>query len=232
MKRIFIAALLALGVHGLLLGVEFTWLRQPFLEKPGHRDIFLTLALRQPQVPIKKVVEKLSIIPEKRPIDQPVLPKKKIIPPVKKPKPQISQKSFVQPVEKPLSDAAAQIASEPSDSVEPIKMEPVPQAATQGSIRESTIQTMVEARPLYRVNPRPRYPAMARKRGYTGHVVLEVLVGQDGSVTDLRLFSSSGHPILDNAAIASVRTWIFEPGMRGEKKVEMWVRVPIRFELK
>jgi protein TonB len=73
---------------------------------------------------------------------------------------------------------------------------------------------------------------MARKRGYTGHVVLEVLVDQDGSVADLSLFSSSGHAILDNAAISSVKTWIFEPGMRGEEKVEMWVRVPIRFELK
>ncbi|MCK4893050.1 MAG: energy transducer TonB, partial [Calditrichia bacterium] len=33
-------------------------------------------------------------------------------------------------------------------------------------------------------------------------------------------------------ALASVKNWSFEPGMRGDEKVEMWVKVPIRFQLK
>ena len=73
---------------------------------------------------------------------------------------------------------------------------------------------------------------MARRRGFEGHVVLEVLVGSDGSVLDLRIASSSGHPILDEAAARSVKSWIFDPGMKGEETAEMWVSVPIRFELK
>jgi len=32
--------------------------------------------------------------------------------------------------------------------------------------------------------------------------------------------------------MASVRGWLFEPGIKGDKKLDMWVRVPIRFELK
>ena len=91
---------------------------------------------------------------------------------------------------------------------------------------------MIEARPLYRINPPPKYPAMARRRGYTGQVVLDVLVGQSGSVVDLRVSNSSGHAVLDEAAITAVKTWLFEPGLRDSKKVKMWVRVPIRFELK
>ena len=63
-------------------------------------------------------------------------------------------------------------------------------------------------------------------------MVIEVLVDQNGRVGDLRLFASSGHKILDGSAMASVKGWLFEPGMKGDKKIDMWVRVPVRFELK
>jgi protein TonB len=90
---------------------------------------------------------------------------------------------------------------------------------------------MREAVPLYRINPPPTYPKIARKRGYQGTVVLEVLVDGNGRVGDLRVSKSSGYKILDRAAMASVKGWAFVPGMRGDQKVEMWVRVPIRFQL-
>jgi len=92
-------------------------------------------------------------------------------------------------------------------------------------------QTILQARPIYRINPPPSYPNIARKRGYQGNVVLEVLIDKRGKVLDLVIFSSSGHSILDKTAIASVKKWLFEPGMRGSDKIEMWVRVPIRFKL-
>ncbi len=92
-------------------------------------------------------------------------------------------------------------------------------------------QTILEARPIYRINPPPSYPIIARKRGYQGNVVLEVLINKQGKVIDFRVFSSSGYSILDKTAIASVKNWLFEPGMRGPDKIEMWVRVPIRFKL-
>lgn len=96
----------------------------------------------------------------------------------------------------------------------------------------SPSQPIRKARPAYKKNPRPEYPRLARRRGYQGSVILEVLVGLTGRVNDIRVLMSSGYEILDHAAVASVRGWLFEPGMRGDEKVEMWVRVPIRFELK
>ena len=53
-----------------------------------------------------------------------------------------------------------------------------------------------------------------------------------GRVGDVRLYRSSGHRILDRAAMRAVRDWLFESGFRGEKKMEMWVRVPVRFQLR
>ena len=93
-------------------------------------------------------------------------------------------------------------------------------------------QVIREARPMYRTNPPPNYPRLARKRGYEGTVVLEVLVNQRGSVKDLHVFKSSGHTMLDKVAVTSVKGWLFEPGMRGDKTVEMWVCIPICFQLK
>ncbi|MBW1699370.1 MAG: energy transducer TonB [Deltaproteobacteria bacterium] len=86
--------------------------------------------------------------------------------------------------------------------------------------------------PDYRKNPPPVYPRAARRRGLQGRVVLEVLVDTRGRVKDLKVFSSSGHSILDKAAVAAVKKWLFKPAVKGDQKVEMWVRVPIRFALK
>ncbi|MBW1783803.1 MAG: TonB family protein [Deltaproteobacteria bacterium] len=91
---------------------------------------------------------------------------------------------------------------------------------------------MIRARPAYRRNPRPAYPKMAKRRGYEGTVLLEVLVNSAGKVDDLRLLKSSGYRVLDRSAMKSVKNWLFEPGSVGEQKVDMWVRIPVRFELR
>jgi protein TonB len=96
----------------------------------------------------------------------------------------------------------------------------------------SPLQMIREAKPLYRSNPSPKYPGIARIRGYQGNVLLDVLVNKNGKVNDLKIYKSSGYPVLDRAAVSSVKHWLFEPGMIGENKVNMWVRVPIRFELR
>ena len=85
---------------------------------------------------------------------------------------------------------------------------------------------------MYRRNPPPGYPRTAKKRGYQGTVVLSVLVNENGMVSNLWVFTSSGYMSLDNAAVKAVRNWLFEPGKIGDKNVEMWVKVPIRFQLK
>ncbi|MEW6673168.1 MAG: TonB family protein [Thermodesulfobacteriota bacterium] len=89
-----------------------------------------------------------------------------------------------------------------------------------------------EAKPRYRDNPTPPYPILARRRGFQGTVVLDVFIDKNGRVTDMKTSSSSGYSILDKAARTTVENWLFEPGMKGEEKIEMWVKVPIRFELK
>lgn len=81
-------------------------------------------------------------------------------------------------------------------------------------------------------NPVPEYPWLARRRGIEGEVVLSVEVLPSGEPERVRVESSSGHRVLDRAALESVRRWRFEPALRGGRAVPEVVRVPVRFELR
>jgi TonB family protein len=80
-----------------------------------------------------------------------------------------------------------------------------------------------------RDNDPPEYPRLARLRGYQGLVILSVEVLADGRVGEVGVIRSSGHEILDSAALNAVREWRFDPGRRGGQAVTMSVDVPIRF---
>lgn len=49
------------------------------------------------------------------------------------------------------------------------------------------------------------YPAEARRRGLAGELLLEACLNRDGTLVDVRILRSSGHPMLDSAAIDIVR---------------------------
>jgi len=87
------------------------------------------------------------------------------------------------------------------------------------------------ARPRYLINKPPSYPHLARRRGYQGTVILEVLVTKEGRVAKLKVKKPSGYKMLDKAAIKAVKNWLFDPAMKDGKRVEAWVQVPIRFKL-
>jgi protein TonB len=50
-------------------------------------------------------------------------------------------------------------------------------------------------------------------------------------VDDLKVRTSSGFTVLDEAALEAVRNWHFSPGRRGDTPLAMWVEIPISFEL-
>ncbi|MBI2902412.1 MAG: energy transducer TonB [Candidatus Methylomirabilis oxyfera] len=88
------------------------------------------------------------------------------------------------------------------------------------------------ARPDYGANSPPTYPPLAREKGYEGTVYLRALVEGNGRVGNLAIDRSSGHEILDRAAVDSVREWTFLPAQKGGRPVASWVLLPIKFLLK
>ena len=96
---------------------------------------------------------------------------------------------------------------------------------------EQSEESYATARPSYGFTPRPGYPAVAIRRGYEGSVLLNVRVLPNGKPEEVTIFRSSGHKVLDNAALKAVKKWKFVPAQRGFKAVSSWVKVPIEFRL-
>ena len=81
-------------------------------------------------------------------------------------------------------------------------------------------------------NPPPPYPAMSRRLGETGRVIVRVLIGPDGRAQDARIQRSSGFERLDQVALETARDrWRYRPGTRSGVPEAMWFNVPINFVL-
>lgn len=85
--------------------------------------------------------------------------------------------------------------------------------------------------PRYARCPAPTYPAAAREAHQSGLALLRVFVDSDGSVVRVALARSTGSRVLDNAALATVRTWRFVPAQLDQTPVAAEVEVPVRFVL-
>ena len=77
------------------------------------------------------------------------------------------------------------------------------------------------------------YSTFARNAGIEGDVILQVEVFTDGSVGAVEVLKSlmSGPGGLDEAAIKSVKQWVFSPAKSGGRPVACWVTFPVSFSL-
>jgi protein TonB len=87
----------------------------------------------------------------------------------------------------------------------------------------------VEEEPYPVQSPAPVYPEMARAAEVEGTVRVRALVNKEGRIE--KAFVVSGHPMLDEAALAAVRAWVFKPALQQHRPVKVWVTVPIKFVL-
>jgi|CXWL01.1.fsa_nt_gi TonB family protein len=76
----------------------------------------------------------------------------------------------------------------------------------------------------------PEYPMEAAAQGIRGIVILEVLIGEDGKVSASRVTRSIQG--LDEAAVAAVKLWEYEPTKVAGKPVKVLLSQSITFALK
>lgn len=79
--------------------------------------------------------------------------------------------------------------------------------------------------------PTPEYPEEAREAGMKGTVITRALVDIDGKIAQAKIVKSSGHTLLDNAAIETAKKAIFTPAQDDGKMVQCWVAIPYKFTL-
>ncbi|MGH7546425.1 MAG: energy transducer TonB, partial [Gemmatimonadota bacterium] len=73
------------------------------------------------------------------------------------------------------------------------------------------------------------YPESLRRAGYGGSVTLWAFVDTAGTVTNVRVASSSGHPLLDEAAERVLWELDFHPATNKGWKVPVWIQQQITF---
>jgi len=77
----------------------------------------------------------------------------------------------------------------------------------------------------------PDYPAISRRLGEEGTVVLRVELDQAGSVVHAEVKASSGFARLDEAALTAVKTWRCQPARRNGQPVRAVALQPFKFVL-
>jgi len=112
----------------------------------------------------------------------------------------------------------------PETAPPPAAPKPLPAIVPKGPTRVASL--------LDRASITLEYPRLAQERGYEGRVLLRVRVGVDGTVKEVVVQESSGHAILDDAAVRMARDWTFEPALREGAAVESWFDQAVRFALR
>jgi TonB family protein len=102
---------------------------------------------------------------------------------------------------------------------------PVPRAPQQ--VSEPVAVSEESARALAVTTVDPAYPGEARAQKLQGPVVLQALIGRDGSVQDLKLIR--GYFLLGRAAIAAVKQWRFRPYIVNGRPVETQTTITVNF---
>lgn len=138
------------------------------------------------------------------------------------------------PVANPTAVPTPEQPAIPGDMWTRLPPGPRPPEPSGDTLAVATAGTAVDASPAVPVagaNQPPPYPGVARRRGWEGKVTLDVSVGPDGRVADVRVVRSAGHRVLDKAAVEAVRAWRFAPAHLAGVALASTVRVPIVFRL-
>src|SRR5690242_5150191 len=100
------------------------------------------------------------------------------------------------------------------------------------SAQSGSEQTNVASKPaplqlIQRVSP--TYPHAAQQARIQGAVVLEGVIGTDGSLKSATVIS--GHPLLVQSAVDAVKQWKYKPYVLDGKPVEVKTQITLQFAL-
>ena len=177
--------------------------------------------------------------PAPRATPQPKTPTKTVTtkqptPPVPAPTPTVAP----QPAPTPLAIAPSANTPAPSAAT------PAATAATQSNATgSSNVPAAPPAPPAppkvelpssdadYLNNAKPAYPAISKRLGEQGRVVVRVFIDADGQPSQASVKQSSGFDRLDQASVETALKWRYAPGKRAGVAQGMWFDVPLNWQL-
>lgn len=85
-------------------------------------------------------------------------------------------------------------------------------------------------RPVRRSGASPvQFPRELWDLGIEGQTIVAAHVSARGTVESAHVYHSSGYAAFDSAAVAGTRALRFVPARQGDRRIDMWVRLPVRF---
>ncbi len=86
---------------------------------------------------------------------------------------------------------------------------------------------VLESKLIRRIDP--VYPEIAHKARVSGTVILQVVVDEEGNVSEIKVLQ--GHPLLIDAAVSAVRKWKYSPTLLNGEPVSVTAAVTVIFKL-
>jgi TonB family protein len=75
----------------------------------------------------------------------------------------------------------------------------------------------------------PNYPAIAKRAAIEGEVTVDAVIDTNGKLTNMKVVS--GQPLLQQAALDSLRTWKYEPAYLDDKPVPVQTSITVKFRI-
>lgn len=224
-------AVAVVALHAFALWALQTGLLRRAVETVVPAQILVELWNPQPQPPAPPAPAAKAVAPQ---LAKPTPPATTLpVPPAPAPVPI--------PVPAATSTAAAAVTTSTSVAINSVAVDASSTRASSQNSGESRVAAPAPATAPkielpssdadYLNNPKPPYPALSKRMGEQGKVVVRTLIGTDGHAQEVQLAQSSGFDRLDQAALHAARQWRYVPGKRDGVPQAMWFNVPFTFQL-
>ncbi len=220
---------------------EYLAPRQSLISLPGlllvlafHGAIFYVLwnqkMIPPPEQMVTLFADMIALpVPETAPKTRPEPPPVKLQP-IKKPEPKPKQLVAKAPV-KPEPVPIVPVEPEPAPVVEQeIVPEPVVEPAPT-QMQTGPVTLSAELSVSCPTLTAPIYPAISRRMGEEGKLILRVELDENGRIDQARVVDSSGYDRLDNAALEAVKNWQCRPSIRDGQPTRAVALQPFNFVL-
>jgi TonB family protein len=129
---------------------------------------------------------------------------------------------------KPVPQAPAEAA--PAAQTAPVEIAPA--AAPKTTVARGALMDLgaVDVQPVSVKRALPAYTARARTLGQRGLVFLNILVDENGRVTDVQVIQGIPDSDLNDAAAQAARGWVYQPATKDGVPVKVWKFEKISFE--
>lgn len=118
----------------------------------------------------------------------------------------------------------------------PTELRPPPPPHAAEDVSSEPVFTPYTVEPELRNRPevtevlQREYPDELRAAGIGGTTVVYLYVDRDGKVGNVRTAGSSGHEVLDAAALEVARAFQFTPALNRDQEVPVWIQIPVVFD--